>query len=330
MDSQRRQMVEHFERETSVPAPAGARRHLYRLFGLTFDSAHPIPGLAETGIAHDRETPVTIDFARIPPRLEQVEVEDDMYQANGRAYLLDVPNVLRLLIEDGERIIAQPDAGCDEILLWNSIVGAGASVAGFQRGSIPLHASAILTDRGAVAFGGRSGFGKSTLVAGLVGRGYGLMADDLVLVRQEGKDFRVGEGVPEVRLLEDAARTLGWAPKKAFGVQSNAPKLVFRRSEEKAADARLRRFYAIEFAGPGLEAGIKRVAGVEAMQLLIERFRVRMRLHELPTALRHRTFEKMIAIASGVEIFHFVRPKAYDEYEHWLNRLIDHIDSEAP
>lgn len=319
-----READRHQEGSLSVPS-----RHHYRLFGLNFDSERPIPGLAENRGEPGTDQAVSIDFGYVPPHLHRVDARDDLYEADSRSYLIEQPHVVRLLIEDGSSIVAQPLPGGDEVLLWNSILGAGASVAGFQRGHIPLHASAILTAGGAVAFGGRSGFGKSTLVGALVGRGFDLLADDLVLLRQEGEQFVVGEGVPEVRLLDDAAMQLGWPQDKAFALQSNAPKYVFRRpAAGTPREAPLRRFYCIEFASPGVAPGIRRLEGTNAMRHVIERFRVRMRLHELPPELRRNAFAQMAAIIARIEIFHFVRPKAYDQFDFWLDELGAHIKAE--
>src|SRR4030095_9016894 len=51
-----------------------------------------------------------------------------------------------------------------------------------QRGTLPLHASAIVTGHGITAFAGRSGMGKS-MTAGLLNSfGYELIADDILPV----------------------------------------------------------------------------------------------------------------------------------------------------
>src|SRR2546429_642560 len=49
-----------------------------------------------------------------------------------------------------------------------------------QRGLLPLHASAILTDGRITAFAGRSGVGKSTTAALMHSLNYQLFADDIL------------------------------------------------------------------------------------------------------------------------------------------------------
>jgi hypothetical protein len=74
-----------------------------------------------------------------------------------------------------------------------------------------LHASAVRTERGVVAFCGDSGAGKSTLAVGLSRRGYPVWADDALLL-----DASAGiRALPlpfDVRLRRDSAELfrLGW------------------------------------------------------------------------------------------------------------------------
>jgi hypothetical protein len=52
-----------------------------------------------------------------------------------------------------------------------------------------------------------------------------------------------------------------------------------------------------------------------------------MRLHELPRALRLRAFARMVALTSRIEIYHFVRPKAFDQFDLWVNKLVAHMEA---
>jgi hypothetical protein len=56
----------------------------------------------------------------------------------------------------------------------------------FVRGFELLHAGAVVTSRGAVALAGRTGAGKSSLVAELMRRGHRLLSDDVVAVDAPG------------------------------------------------------------------------------------------------------------------------------------------------
>jgi hypothetical protein len=72
-------------------------------------------------------------------------------------------------------------------------------------GTEVLHASAILTARGVVAFCAPSGTGKSTLAGGLSQRGYPLWADDAVALNITETEINAIALPFSLRLLPDAA-----------------------------------------------------------------------------------------------------------------------------
>jgi hypothetical protein len=77
-----------------------------------------------------------------------------------------------------------------------------------RRGREALHATAIVTSRGACAFSGPAGSGKSTLAASFFLAGFGALGDDcLPLVEQIGS-IGVLPGYPGMRLWNDALEAL--------------------------------------------------------------------------------------------------------------------------
>jgi hypothetical protein len=71
-----------------------------------------------------------------------------------------------------------------------------------------LHASAVRTERGVVAFCGESGAGKSTIAVGLSQRGYPIWADDALLLDANAR-IRARSLSFDVRLRRDSAELFG-------------------------------------------------------------------------------------------------------------------------
>lgn len=299
----------------------------YDLFGMTFESPAPIPGLvvAETR-APPHEPPIRIVFGTVPPRIEEPEYADASVQVSGSQYLFSYPGVLRLLVDEDQRIVVEPEPGGDPGLLWATILGIGGGAVGFRRGHISLHAGSVLAGGGCVAFAGQSGAGKSTLAAALVQRGYPLFTDDHSLVRF-GPDgaLVVSHGPPDLRLLEDAVAALGWSGVTPFATLPASGKTVFRPSVPSPATAVLRRIYVLGFEGEGAGAGLHRLEGVAALQALIGCLRLRPGL--LGVGPVQRTFERLGAIAERVEMFRFIRPRDHAKAPAWIDRLQEHFES---
>lgn len=73
------------------------------------------------------------------------------------------------------------------------------------RGAIPFHACMVEVDGHAILVAGRSGAGKSSLTAGLLGIGARLVADDLAVVRVEDGRIAAVRGRPTMRQHRDTA-----------------------------------------------------------------------------------------------------------------------------
>ncbi|MFN8445028.1 MAG: hypothetical protein U0175_29850 [Caldilineaceae bacterium] len=69
-----------------------------------------------------------------------------------------------------------------------------------QRGIPVLHAAAVATPQGAIAFVADSGCGKSTLASAFVRAGYPLLTDDNLAIRQGEDRFWALPGYPQMRM----------------------------------------------------------------------------------------------------------------------------------
>ena len=111
------------------------------------------------------------------------------YRCNMSESLLELslPKLGRFTVESGKRItvIHNSDTEPEETIpfVYGSCMGALL----YQRGIIPLHGSAVLTEKGAAVFLGVSGAGKSTTAAGLAERGYPIICDDISAVKMQGR-----------------------------------------------------------------------------------------------------------------------------------------------
>ncbi|HMK34285.1 MAG TPA: hypothetical protein VK463_04395 [Desulfomonilaceae bacterium] len=113
-------------------------------------------------------------------------------------------------IRRGREIIGEPCEGLDDTALGLLAQGPGISVLLHQKGYVTLHASCVATDRGAVAFMGISGSGKSVLATALHAAGYGLVSDDVTVINPDGDVPIVYPGYPRCHLLPEAAEHFGY------------------------------------------------------------------------------------------------------------------------
>lgn len=309
--------------EALAKPQAAAKPHCYELFGLSFRSAEPIPGLAELG-ASSAEHPVTIEFGRTPDSIVDPSIRDEYVQANASEYLFTYGDVMRMYIAGDSHILVERLADCDPVRLWTVILGHGSSIIGFRRGRVPLHGSAIRVGDGCMALAGQTGFGKSTLAASLTDLGFTLHTEDLCLLQPvSGGGAMVGGGIQEFRLWDDAVQTLAWTGRSPFAREPKVAKFVYRLPQPAPVSLPLTRIYALGFADATTPAGIGRIEGVEALQTLIHCLRMRVGL--LSVGERERTFATLAAVSRSVEMYRFVRPLDPKQLRNWSERLAAHM-----
>jgi hypothetical protein len=87
------------------------------------------------------------------------------------------------------------------------------------RGLTCLHASAVAVDGQAIALVGSPGAGKSTTAAAFAQSGFSVIADDVVALVEDGKNFQVQPGYPRLNLWSDSVRAL-------FGSEEALPRIT--------------------------------------------------------------------------------------------------------
>lgn len=148
---------------------------------------------------------VTICEGDVPDAIADPVATGVAFSANARQLLLQVPSGARFLVEDGERIVYDRRGASDrEVALF--MLGSAWGALCYQRGLLPLHASAIVADGRVHAFTGPSGAGKSTLVAALADRGRRFFTDDVLIVEVDriGLDADCYVGQKDLKLWDDA------------------------------------------------------------------------------------------------------------------------------
>jgi len=179
----------------------------YFAYGLRITSDLECPELQ----AGDSTTPdVRVRFGAVPEQLESPKAQGVLYQVSPDRYLLTIEKIARFLVCNGNEIVIEraPEATDSDLRVF--LLGSVIGVLLHQRGVLPLHASAIETRLGAVAFTGPVGHGKSTLAAAFQQRGYRVLADDVCALSldPQGKPL-VAPAYAQLNLWADALEQIG-------------------------------------------------------------------------------------------------------------------------
>jgi hypothetical protein len=196
----------------------------YLAYGLGIGSTIPLPELMEGSLPAG----VEIRYGKVerPPRL--VDGYDAFCYATPEEVYLSWEGEGAYLVRGGKEIIVDLVPGAEAETVRLTLLGPALAVLLHQLGLIVLHASGVVVNGEAAIFLGDSGWGKSTLAAALYGRGYGIIADDLVAVNNAGTEAVVFPGFPQLKLWPEVLRFLGEAPELLPKAWADEEKRVFR------------------------------------------------------------------------------------------------------
>jgi hypothetical protein len=188
---------------------------LYSAYGLTIESALPLPDLTSGKGRVD----VRISLAPPAPTATEEIVGIQCLSATPASVHLSWRGVGELVVEDGNRILVTPAPNSVEEALRLFVVGAAFGVLLHQRGLLVLHGSAVVIGGRVVGFLGSKGWGKSTTAMALTRRGHRIVADELLVIRLDGVQAWVMSGSYPVKLRSDALTTMGGDPATSVPVR---------------------------------------------------------------------------------------------------------------
>jgi hypothetical protein len=191
----------------------------YRLYGLRISAEFPIPGCA-----WDDSGDADVSVARIPkkemcvrrPATEPLYVSPTVLgvwgSLRGSLHYVFGDGAEFVIESGGQRVIA---AWPDEMPVEDALCYLKGPIFGGLlrlRGTVCLHASAILVHGRAIAIAGACGAGKSTTAAWCARSGGTVLTDDILPVRKTAGGISAVSGYPRVNLWPDSARRLFGSP----------------------------------------------------------------------------------------------------------------------
>jgi hypothetical protein len=175
-------------------------------------------------------------------------------------------------VRAGKLITVWPAAGAAQKDIEIFLFGPVWATLCYQRGLLPLHASAILRDGGITAFAGHSGAGKSTTAALMHSLNYQLFADDILPIAfNENSEPGAWPYLRRLKLRRDSILQLALTP--AAPVSERLDEEKYFVQPKFAADdkwSRLERLYLLEIDPANSSNSIDRIVGAEAIHALID------------------------------------------------------------
>jgi hypothetical protein len=236
-------------------APAAVTEWRYAVYGHNLHAAFPFNGLPPCAEQTAAIGEVVVRMGAVPLHLDEAPLAKPTIEVSPHAVLLkprvDGRDLGRILVRGGREIRLAPETGVPLAPLQAFILGSGMGAVCFQNGLLPLHASAVSSSSGAIAFAGDAGAGKSTMASALAARGLAPLADDVSVI-QLAHGAVVYPGPPVTRLAADSSCALGF-PAPAEAAISRGDKVQYRNPSPATANEpkSLRAIYLLELCAAG-------------------------------------------------------------------------------
>ncbi|MCF8335199.1 MAG: hypothetical protein K9H65_01225 [Bacteroidales bacterium] len=201
----------------------------YSAFGLNIQSDIEIPEMKETAF---NRPDVTVILAETPGEIENPMREGVCFQLTETEFLLNVDNIARYYVADGNsiRIEKRNGSSFQEVRLFLLEVVFAALL--HQKGMVPFRASALLDERGkGFLLCGRSGVGKSTLTAYFLNMGFRLLSDNVSVVSSEQGKIWVYPSYPFIKLWKDVMEDVDYTPEEGIKLRDPLEKYGYRIEE---------------------------------------------------------------------------------------------------
>lgn len=290
---------------------------LYSAFGLTIESEVALPELIELATG---EPTVSIRFGELPARLPDPTDEGGFFQARPGAFLLTIPDVARYLVTDGREIIIDPVASRESLDIRVFLLGSGFGALLQQRQLLTLHASSIQTPQGAVLFSGLSGMGKSTILAGLMQRGYPMLADDITAVDCSTTEQPVAyPAFPRTRLWENSLTHLNFTQGSRQPVRGQLEKYTVPATTFCNSPQPVRAIYCLGMHNE-CEVSVEQIEHMDRFAEIVGCTYRRRFVKAL--GLRDKHFGQVMSLANKAPVLHLKRPHDIQ----LLGKLLDLIE----
>jgi hypothetical protein len=194
----------------------------FQAYGLMLRSSVMLPGyknLDVRGLQTEKQLKIDAKIMQgevLPTGLKFPEEQGLFFQVNPDEICFNVPNIARFLVQNGERIVFEPEPGIDEDSVRVFLSGPCLAALLMQRNLFVLTGSVLKINDAAVAYIGDSCSGKSSLIAAMMQRGYLVMSDGLCVVNQDGIVF---PGPSHIELWDDSAKLLNIPPKTLHSIR---------------------------------------------------------------------------------------------------------------
>ena len=252
-------------------------------------------------------------FARARATLKLSTTPRDWFECrrlpNGTTYLRWSGLFEFLIARDGRRIDFRRLRGATAESLTTYLLGQVLSFSLLSFGYEPLHATAVVIDGEAVGFLGNCGYGKSTLGAGFLIRGFPILTDDVLALEREGGRWIAHAGPARLKLFPSVAQgVLARDNGRLMNPETSKLVLPLAPAEANARTLPLRALYVLNDPAERGTQGVT-IAPLSGQQSFIETIHAAFNLIQIDRARLENHFGMATQLVREVPLRRLTYPR---------------------
>lgn len=232
-------------------------------------------------------------------------------------------NITVCEIRNKNEIIVNSNSHIDESFLRSLILGPALGIILHLQGRMVIHANAVNINGKAVAIMGHNGMGKSTTTMALVGRGYTLLADDILSIEFDHQGYPVVHpSRARIKLWPEVYPKYTEYIQKIDIIHPESPKRSCQLKRQSQSIIPLKHIYILEESD---KLGLSRVNHSEALIELI-RNSYCANIFQAQDEIDH--FRDYGKIVQRVHIKYLYRYNSLDELEKLAGLIVNDVQSQ--
>ena len=308
----------------------------YHAFGLIVASGVPLPGLPE---ATSRAADLVLESAELPIGGREARPVRRVRLPNGRVAftvsrwgtrtLVRFPRLADFLVSsDGRRVSCATGGPNRARAAAHLFLAQVIPLALSRQGRFVLHASAVETPAGAVAFLGVAGCGKSTLGASFVREACPLLADDGLLLTEQHGGLAGVPSYPEIRLWPDAFAALSRPGESSESWHPSGKRSLAAGGEQWPFGSRpvpLRRLYVLDVPDAATDRAGVTIAPLTRREGFVELVRHSFRLDFDDRPQLQEEFDRIGRIASTCAVYRLAFAREWSRLAAVREAVLEHL-----
>jgi len=296
--------------------------HYYNVFGWNISSDFELLELWEGD--ENTAIDVVIKRAELSDNLEGAVKKGIGFQIKPKHYFLAIEKVAKFHVIDGNEILIDihPEAQLKDVkvFLYASVFGGLCHL----RGTLPLHAGAIMHNGDAYLFTGNTGAGKSTTVAALQKRGYAVLTDDLAPLKFNAlNQATLSQGISRIKLWGDALDQISIPYLPEDQIRDDVKKFhtpVNKKLEEN--EFLVRKIFVLEPHGKEELTCTELKGKKKIVEVMKHTFRTQL-IEGFDLKKSH--FEKCAQLINQVQIYKIKQPRKENRLEELIDLIEQHL-----